>query len=67
MNQTDLEIFEMYFVDGMKEAEIAKSLGLSEEAVHEVLAAMEADGASGDAATELQAEAEWKYELTLDR
>jgi DNA-binding transcriptional regulator LsrR (DeoR family) len=67
MNQTDLEIFEMYFMDGMKEAEIAESLGLSVEAINEVLAAMEAEGASGDAAIELQAEAEWRYEQTLDR
>lgn len=41
MNLTDLQIFEMYFVDGMKEAEIADSLGLSLSTVHEVLAELE--------------------------
>ena len=48
MNEKDLLIFEMYFIDGMKEDEIAVSLGLPIEVVHEVLAAMEAEGASGD-------------------
>ena len=67
MNEKDMLIFEMYFIDGMKEDEIAVSLGLPIEVVHEVIAVMEAEGASGDAAIELQAEAEWKYELTLDR
>jgi len=41
MNETDLQIIEMYYEDGMKEAEIAESLGISELAVHEVLAAFE--------------------------
>lgn len=41
MNDTDLQIVEMYYEDGMKEAEIAESLGISELAVHEVLAAFE--------------------------
>jgi DNA-binding transcriptional regulator LsrR (DeoR family) len=62
MNQTDLEIFEMYFQDGLREVEIARILGISEEAVNEVLAALEADRN-----IELQAEAEWRYEQTLDR
>ena len=41
MNDTDLQILEMYYKDGMKETEIAKSLGLSLLIVHEVLAAFE--------------------------
>lgn len=41
MNTIDVEIFEMYFVDGMKESEIAESLGLSLLTVHEVLAELE--------------------------
>ncbi len=41
MNETDLQIIEMYYEDGMKEAEIAESLNLSELMVHEVLAAFE--------------------------
>jgi DNA-binding transcriptional regulator LsrR (DeoR family) len=41
MNQTDLQIYEMYFVDGMKESEIAESMGLSLLTVHEVLAVLE--------------------------
>jgi len=41
MNDTDLQIIEMYYEDGMKEAEIAESLNLSELMVHEVLAAFE--------------------------
>jgi len=41
MNDTDLQIIEMYYEEGMKEAEIAESLGISELAVHEVLAAFE--------------------------
>lgn len=48
MNLTDLQIFEMYFVDGMKEAEIADSLGLSLSTVHEVLAELENMTRSGD-------------------
>ena len=36
-----IDIVEMYFHDGMKETEIAKSLGLSLTQVHEVLAAYE--------------------------
>ena len=41
MNETDFLIYEMYFVDGMKESEIAESMGLSLSTVHEVLAALE--------------------------
>jgi uncharacterized protein YjcR len=41
MNGTDLEILEMYYKDGMKEKEIAKSVGVSLLIVHEVLAAHE--------------------------
>lgn len=41
MNETDFLIYEMYFVDGMKESEIAESMGLSVAVVHEVLAALE--------------------------
>jgi DNA-binding transcriptional regulator LsrR (DeoR family) len=41
MNDTDLRILEMYYQDGMKETEIAESLGLSLLTVHEVLAAWE--------------------------
>jgi predicted transcriptional regulator len=36
-----IDIIEMYREDGMKETEIAKSLGLSLTQVHEVLAAYE--------------------------
>ena len=41
MNTADLDILEMYFRDGMKEAEIAESMGLSLLTVQEVLAAFE--------------------------
>jgi DNA-binding transcriptional regulator LsrR (DeoR family) len=41
MNDTDLQIIEMYYEDGMKEAEIAEGLNLSELVVREVLAAFE--------------------------
>lgn len=41
MNDTDLRILEMYYQDGMKETEIAESLGLSLLTIHEVLAAWE--------------------------
>lgn len=41
MNTLDVQIFEMYFVDGMKESEIAESLGLPLLTVHEVLAELE--------------------------
>lgn len=41
MNEADLQIYEMYFVDGMKEAEIAESMGLSLLTVHEVIAVLE--------------------------
>lgn len=41
MNEIDTQILEMYFRDGMKEHEIAKSLGLSELLVHETLADFE--------------------------
>jgi DNA-binding transcriptional regulator LsrR (DeoR family) len=43
MNDTDFRIAEMYFEDGMKEEEIAESLGLSLLAVHEALALVEQD------------------------
>jgi transcription initiation factor IIE alpha subunit len=46
MNDTDLQIAEMFYEDGMKEAEIAESMGISELAVHEVLAAFEENGPS---------------------
>jgi DNA-binding transcriptional regulator LsrR (DeoR family) len=39
-----LQIAEMFYEDGMKEAEIAESMGISELAVHEVLAAFEENG-----------------------
>jgi len=41
MNDADLRILEMYYQEGMKETEIAESLGLSLLTVHEVLAAWE--------------------------
>lgn len=41
MNNTDLQILEMYYEDSMKEKEIAESLGLSLLTIHEVLAAWE--------------------------
>ena len=41
MNETDCQILEMYFKDGMKEHEIAESLGLSILIVHETLAELE--------------------------
>jgi DNA-binding transcriptional regulator LsrR (DeoR family) len=37
----ELMILDMYFEDGMKEAEIAESIGVSVSEVHEVLAAFE--------------------------
>lgn len=40
-DDTDLQILEMYHKDGMKETEIAKSLGISLLVVHEVLAAFD--------------------------
>jgi DNA-directed RNA polymerase specialized sigma24 family protein len=58
MNLTDLQIFEMYFVDGMKEAEIADSLGLSLLTVHEVLAELENMTRSEDA---------WPDEVDINR
>ena len=41
MNDTDLKIIEMHYEDGMKESEIAESLGLPTAIVHEVLFAYE--------------------------
>ena len=41
MNATDMSILDMYFCDGMKEAEIARSLNLSVLDVHEALCAFE--------------------------
>ena len=43
MNDTDFRIAEMYFEDGMKEEEIAESLGLSLLTVHETLSLVEQD------------------------
>jgi DNA-binding transcriptional regulator LsrR (DeoR family) len=43
MNDADLQILAMYYEDGMKEKEIAESLGLSLLTIHEVLAAWEND------------------------
>lgn len=40
--QTELEILDMYFEDGMKEVEIAEVVGVSLLRVHEVLYAFEA-------------------------
>lgn len=37
MNDADLKILEMYYEKGMKEKEIAKSLGLTLRQVHQVL------------------------------
>jgi DNA-binding transcriptional regulator LsrR (DeoR family) len=41
VNWTDLQIIDMYYEDGMKEQEIAESLGISLLMVHEVIAALE--------------------------
>ena len=41
MSELELEIYEKYFIDGMKEAEIAESMGVSLLTVHEMLSAME--------------------------
>jgi DNA-binding transcriptional regulator LsrR (DeoR family) len=41
MNDADLQILTMYYKDGMKETEVAKSLGISLFVVHEVLAAFD--------------------------
>ena len=41
MNETDLKIIELHYEDGMKESEIAASLGLPTAVVHEVLFAYE--------------------------
>lgn len=41
MNDTDLQIIEMYYEDSMKETEIAEGLNLSELVVRNVLAAYE--------------------------
>jgi DNA-binding transcriptional regulator LsrR (DeoR family) len=41
VNETDLKIIEMHYEDGMKESEIAASLGLPTAIVHEVLFAYE--------------------------
>jgi DNA-binding transcriptional regulator LsrR (DeoR family) len=41
MNDIDLQILAMYYEDGMKEKEIAESLGLSLLTIHEILAARE--------------------------
>jgi len=41
VNWTDLQIIDMYYEDGMKEQEIAESLGISLLMVHEVIAAFE--------------------------
>jgi len=41
VNETDLKIIELHYEDGMKESEIAASLGLPTAVVHEVLFAYE--------------------------
>jgi len=41
MNATDMSILDLYFRDGMKETEIAKSLGITVLDVHEALCAFE--------------------------
>lgn len=41
MNATDMSILDFYFNDGMKEEEIAKSLGITVLDVHEALCAFE--------------------------
>ena len=41
MNATDMSILDLYFRDGMKEEEIARSLNLSVLDVHEALCAFE--------------------------
>jgi hypothetical protein len=41
MNATDMSILDMYFRDGMKEEEIARSLNLTVLDVHEALCAFE--------------------------
>ena len=41
MNDTDFEILQMYYEDGLREVEIAKITGLSVATIHEVLAAFE--------------------------
>lgn len=41
MNAIDMSILDLYFNDGMKEGEIAKSLGITVLDVHEALSAFE--------------------------
>lgn len=41
MNATDMNILELYFHEGMKEIEIATSLGITVLDVHEALCAFE--------------------------
>lgn len=41
MNTTDMSILDMYFRDGLKEEEIARSLNLTVLDVHEALCAFE--------------------------
>lgn len=41
MNATDMSILDMYFRDGLKEEEIARSLNLTVLDVHEALSAFE--------------------------
>ena len=41
MSATDMSILDLYFNDGMKEEEIARSLGITVLDVHEALCAFE--------------------------
>lgn len=41
MSELELQVYEMYYIDGMKEAEIAESTGLSLLDVNEMLAVMD--------------------------
>lgn len=41
MSELEMEVYERYFMDGMKEEEIAEILGVSLLTVHEVISAIE--------------------------
>lgn len=51
--EIEIDVIDMYHSEGMKEAEIAKSLGISLTEVHEILAAYDndCDADEGDAET----------------
>jgi len=53
--EREIDVIDMFHSEGMKEAEIAKSLGISLTEVHEILAAYDndcdADADEGDAET----------------